>query len=95
MPMRFSVILAAVTVLVATVVSAQAPASPPPSYEFSSDGSSLRIPVEVVAGGLVFVQAKVSDHPGWFIVDNGTQGFVVDRDYARQNSLQGSGGAAT
>ena len=71
------------------------PLRPTPSYQFSSDGASLRIPVEVVAGGLVFVQAKVNDHPGWFIVDNGTQGFVVDRDYARRNSLQSSGSAAT
>jgi Aspartyl protease/PDZ domain len=94
MLMRFSVILAAITVLVGTSVSAQALVSPP-SYRFSSGGSSLRLPVEVVAGGLVFVQAKVNGHPGWFIVDNGTQGFIVDRDYARQNSLQISGSAAT
>jgi Aspartyl protease len=85
----------ATTILLATFLSAQAPSSPPPSYQFSTDGASLRIPVEVIAGGLVFVQAKVNDHPGWFIVDNGTQGFVVDRDYARQNSLQSSGSAAT
>ncbi len=51
----------------------------------------MNIPVELIANGLVFVQAKVNDHPGWFIVDNGTQGFLVDRAFARQNSLQSSG----
>jgi hypothetical protein len=94
--MRFSVSLvvrAAVTVLFVTSASAQAPPSPPPSYQFSSDGSSVCIPVEVVADGLVFVQTKVNDHPGWFILDNATQGFSVDRDYARQISLQSSGKA--
>jgi PDZ domain/Aspartyl protease len=94
-PMRWPVTLTAITLLVATLVSAQASSAPPPSYQFSSDGASLQIPVEIVAGGLVFVQAKVNDHPGWFIVDNGTQGFVVDRDYARHNSLQSSGSAVT
>lgn len=94
---RFPVIfnfLAAIMVLIAAPVFGQVPQSPP-GFQFSSDGTSLHIPVEVVADGLVFVQAKVNGSPGWFIVDNGTQGFVVDRDYAKQNSLQNSGSAVT
>jgi len=74
---------------------AQAPASPPPSYHFSSGDATLNIPVEIIANGLVFVQAKVNDHPGWFILDNATQGFAVDREYARQISLQTSGTAVS
>jgi hypothetical protein len=54
----------------------------------------LNIPVELIANGLIFVRAKVNDHPGWFILDNAAQGFTVDREYARQISLQ-SGGSAT
>jgi PDZ domain-containing protein/aspartyl protease len=94
---RFSVIFnfwAAIMVLIAAPVFGQVP-HPPPGFQFSSDGASLRIPVEVVADGLVFVHAKVNGSLGWFIVDNGTQGFIVDRDYARKNSLQSSGSAVT
>jgi hypothetical protein len=25
---------------------------------------------------------KIDDHPEWFIVDNGTQGFTIHRDFA-------------
>jgi hypothetical protein len=53
----------------------------------------LNIPVELAANGLVFVRAKVNGHPGWFILDNASQGFTVDRDYARHISLQSSGSA--
>lgn len=74
---------------------AQAPASPPPSYHFSSGDATLNIPVELIANGLVFVRAKVNDHPGWFILDNATQGFAVDCEYARQIALQTSGTAAS
>jgi hypothetical protein len=70
-------------------------ASPsPPSYRFSSGNSSLNIPIEVVANGLVFVRVKVNGHPGWFILDNASQGFTVNRDYARGISLSSSGKAA-
>jgi hypothetical protein len=85
---------AAIMVLIAAPVFGQVP-QPPPGFQFSSDGASLHIPVEVVADGLVFVQAKVNGSPGWFIVDNGTQGFVVDRAYAKQNSFESSGSAVT
>jgi len=54
----------------------------------------LNIPVELIANGLIFVRAKVNGHPGWFILDNASQGFSVDRDYARRISLQSSGSAA-
>jgi hypothetical protein len=80
--------------LVAEPARAQAPSSPPPSYRFSQGGAALNIPVELVANGLVFVHAKINDHPGWFILDNASQGFTVDREYARQISLQSSGSAA-
>jgi hypothetical protein len=82
---------AAITVLVATSVVGQVPSSPPPSYRFSSGGAALNIPVEVIASGLVFVRAKINNHSGWFILDNASQGFTVDRDYARQISLKSSG----
>jgi hypothetical protein len=83
----------AITILFfAPFASAQGPSGPPPSYQFSSDESSICIPVEVVADGLLLVDGKVNGRSGWFIVDNGTQGFVVDRDYARQNSLLATGG---
>jgi len=86
----------AITILFfAPFASAQGPSGPPPSYQFSSDESSICIPVEVVADGLLLLNGKVNGRPGWFIVDNGTQGFVVDRDYARQNSLLATGGATT
>ena len=87
-------------ILITTSALAQAPApSPPqqpsPSYRFASGDATLNIPVELVANGLVFVQAKVNDHPGWFILDNASQGFLVDREYARQISLQTSGSAVS
>ena len=85
-------------VLLTTSAFAQAPApssppEPPPSFQFSSGDATLNIPVELIANGLVFVQAKVNDHPGWFILDNASQGFLVDREYARRISLQTSGSA--
>jgi Aspartyl protease/PDZ domain len=90
--------VALLAVLVAATAFAQAPASPQqasPFYRFSSGDATLNIPVELVANGLVFVQAKVNDHPGWFILDNASQGFLVDREYARQISLQTSGSAVS
>jgi PDZ domain-containing protein/aspartyl protease len=90
------VALLAVLVAASASAFAQAPASPqqaPPSYRFSSGDATLSIPVELVANGLVFLQAKVNDHPGWFILDNASQGFLVDREYAHQISLQTSGNA--
>jgi hypothetical protein len=69
----------------------QATSSPPPSYRFSSGDAALNIPLELVANGLVFVRAKVNDHPGWFILDNATQGFAVDRDFAREMKLETTG----
>jgi len=71
----------------------QTPSSLPPSYRFSSGGAALNIPVEVIANGLVFVRATVNNHPGWFILDNASQGFTVDREYARQIALRSSGSA--
>jgi hypothetical protein len=71
---------AAISVL---VVLLGADPFPPPSYVFASGGAAANIPVEVVANGLVFVQAKVNGHPGWFILDNASQGFTVDPEYAR------------
>jgi hypothetical protein len=85
----------AVLVAASAFAQAQAPSQPPPSYRFSSGDAALNIPVEVIANGLVFVQAKVNDHPGWFILDNATQGFAVDSEYTRQISLQTSGTAAS
>jgi hypothetical protein len=85
-------------VFAATSAFPQAPSpppQPPPSYRFSSGDSTLNIPVELVANGLVFVRAKINDHPGWFILDNASQGFLVDREYARQISLQTSGTAVS
>ncbi len=85
--------------LIATSVFAQAPSpsppQPPPSYRFSSGDATLNIPVELIANGLVFVQAKVNDHPGWFILDNASQGFLVDREFVRQTSLQTNGSAVS
>jgi hypothetical protein len=90
---------ALLAVLITTSAFAQAhppsPPQPPPSYRFSSGSATLNIPVELIANGLVFVQAKVNDHPGWFILDNASQGFLVDREYARQISLQTSGSAVS
>jgi hypothetical protein len=67
----------------------------PPSFHFASGRSSTGISIEVVADGLVFVQARVNGHPGWFILDNGTQGFVADREYARNSSLVPAGSVVT
>jgi hypothetical protein len=90
---------ALLAVLITTSAFAQAhppsPPQPPPSYRFSSGSATLNIPVELIANGLVFVQAKINDHPGWFILDNASQGFLVDREYARQISLQTSGSAVS
>jgi hypothetical protein len=72
----------------------QVPSPLPPSYRFSSGGAALNIPFELIANGLVFVRAKVNGQSGWFILDNASQGFSVDRDYARRISLQSSGSAA-
>jgi hypothetical protein len=63
------------------------PAQPPPGYQFASGDASLRIPIQVVADGLVLVQASINGHPGWFILDNGSQGFTIDRDFARRIAL--------
>lgn len=70
-----------------TVAVAQTPPQLPPSFEFSSGGSSRCIPVEVVADGLVLIEGEVNGHAGWFIVDDATQGFTVDNEYARRSSL--------
>lgn len=90
---------ALLAVLITTSAFAQAhppsPPQPPPSYRFSSGSATLNIPVELIANGLVFVQAKINNHPGWFILDNASQGFLVDREYARQISLQTSGSAVS
>ncbi|MGD0667366.1 MAG: aspartyl protease family protein [Bryobacteraceae bacterium] len=83
----------AIALLFAASAFAQTPSSAPPSYRFASGGAALNIPVELVANGLVFVRAKVNGHPGWFILDNASQGFAVDRDYARPISLDASGSA--
>ncbi|MGA8672701.1 MAG: PDZ domain-containing protein [Terracidiphilus sp.] len=80
--------------VVAACLAAQTTA-PPPSFRFSTNEAAEGIPVEVIANGLVLVHGNVNDHPGWFIVDNAVQGFVADRDYARQISLQESGKALT
>ena len=95
--MRPSAILrfASFTFLVAISAFAQTASPLAPSYRFASGSASRRIPIEVVADGLVFLQAKINDRVGWFILDNAVQGFIVDRDYARHNSLQSSGTAMT
>jgi hypothetical protein len=85
---------AVLAAVVATSLFGQAP-SPPPSYHFAAGSASLNIPAEVIANGLVFVQARVNDHQGWFILDNGTQGFLVDREFARLNSLELTGSGVT
>src|SRR5271169_1749495 len=76
----------ATIIVLATVAMAQTP-RPQPSFEFSSAGSSLCIPAEVVADGLVLMQAAVNGHTGWFILDNASQGFTVDTEYAKRTSL--------
>lgn len=84
------VVRTTIAVLVATSGFGQAP----PSYRFSSGGATLNIPVELIANGLVFVNAKVNGHAGWFILDNASQGFTVDRSFAGQIALQSSGSVA-
>jgi hypothetical protein len=84
---------APIAVLFVTLAFGQGPPSPPPSYRFSSGTAALNIPAEVIANGLVFVRASMNGHPGWFILDNASQGFTVDREYARRISLQASGSA--
>src|SRR5579863_6067282 len=95
--MRFSmsfVFRAAIMLLAVTSAFGQIPSQLPPSYRFLSGSSALSIPVELVANGLVFVRAKVNGHSGWFILDNGSQGFTIDRDYSGKIGLQTSGSAA-
>ncbi len=82
-------------VLMTTLVAGQTPSPAVPSYRFSSGRSTLNIPAEVIADGLVFVRANVNDHPGWFILDNATQGFLADRSFAREISLESGGSAVT
>ncbi len=77
------------------LVLAQASPALPPSFQFSSSAASLCVPIEVIANGLVFAHVEVNGHPRWFIVDNGSQGFLVDGDYAQRNSLQTNGSAVT
>jgi len=92
----FSAVIATLTAALFCGQAAFGQASPslPPSYRFSSGNSSLNIPIELVANGLVFLRAKVNDQPGWFILDNASQGFTVDRDYARRILLASGGSAA-
>jgi hypothetical protein len=87
------VLRTAIAALVAASAFERVSASSPPSYRFASGGEAVKIPVEVIANGLVLVQAKVNGHPGWFILDNASQGFTVDRKYARQISLESSDSA--
>ena len=89
-----SVFRVAIALLAVTSAFGESPSKLPPSYRFSSGASALNIPVELVANGLVFVRAKVNGHAGWFILDNGSQGFTVDRDYASKIGLQTSGSVA-
>ena len=96
--MRSGLFVFWLAILVASSSFAQAPSTPPqppPSYRFSSGDAAVNIPAELIANGLVFVQAKVNDHAGWFILDNASQGFLVDREYAREISLQTSGSAVS
>jgi len=79
-----------VTAAVWGISSFAQPASMPPSYRLVDGTSASQIPIEVVSDGLVLLRAKVNDHPGWFILDNATEGFIADREYAQRNSL-GSG----
>ena len=65
-------------------------ASNAPSFHFSSGTATSGIPVEVVANGLIFLRATVNGYPGWFILDNATQGVLVDRDFAQRTSLASS-----
>ncbi len=82
---------AAMLVLVAMFAPGQAPSTqPPPSYQFDSGSSALHIPFELIANGLVFVRAEVNGHPGWFSLDNATQGFHVDRQFAERSALRES-----
>ncbi len=89
-----SVFRAVIVLLALASAFGQAPSQPPPSYQFASGGSALNIPVELVANGLVFVWAKVNGHASWFILDNGSQGFTIDRHYASKIGLQTSGSAS-
>ena len=85
---------AVIALLALASVFGQTPPQPPPSYRFLSRGSALNIPVELVANGLVFVKATVNGHAGSFILDNGSQGFTIDRNYASKIGLQTSGSVA-
>jgi hypothetical protein len=91
--MRFPAVsvVAAFVALWATLALGQSASSPPPpSHRFTSGSVAKDIPVELVASGLVFVRAQVNDHPGWFILDNASQGFTIDREFAAHISLQSS-----
>jgi Aspartyl protease len=89
--LRCLAMLVGITTLIAAPMWAQV--QPNPSYRFATGGSTLDIPMEVVANGLVFVQATVNGHGGWFILDNGSQGFSADPEFARRNDLRGSSSA--
>jgi hypothetical protein len=54
----------ALAVLMAGSALGQAPATPPPSCRFTAGDEAAGIPVEVIADGLVLLQAKVNGHPG-------------------------------
>jgi hypothetical protein len=88
-----SALRAMIMLVLVTSGLGQVSSPPAPSYHFASGGAALNAPVELIANGLVFVRAKVNDHPGWFIVDNASQSFTVDRDFARQIALTTSGSA--
>jgi hypothetical protein len=93
MPARkLSNIGVAIALLAAMPSPAQTPS--PPAYRFSSGSAARDIPIELIADGLVFVQVSINDHPGWFILDNATQGFLADQDYARRISLETASSSA-
>jgi hypothetical protein len=74
-----SALRAMIMLVLVTSGLGQVSSPPPPSYHFASGGAALNAPVELIANGLVFVRAKVNDHPGWFIVDNASQSSATAR----------------
>jgi Aspartyl protease len=70
-------------------------ASPTPSFHFASASASENIPFESVANGLVLVSARVNHHAGWFILDNATEGWLADTDFAERSHLVGNERANT
>lgn len=94
--MRLSLLfsLCAVAMLCETPLCAQN-TPVPPSFHFSSGASVSNIPVEVVANGLVLLRAKVNSHLGWFILDNATEGWLADKDFAERSHLAGNERANT